>query len=126
MNDLPVNMWHMVGMAMGMEQRRQEHYEMKQVEEALHRCGFSHQMDIFRKVNIVNASGEELNREEQKQLVAMMDTVREEYRLRAIEVKRCLERQAAEDKARRQAEYDRIAAPYREQRRLRLAKRLTP
>ncbi len=126
MMDILVNMWHMVGAVMGAEQHRREHYEMKRVEEALHRCGFNHHLDMFRKVIITNAAGEELNADEQKQLVAMMDTVREEYRLRAIEAKRCLERQAAEDKARRQAEYDRIAAPYREQRRLRLLKRIKP
>lgn len=111
-------------MVMGAEQRRQEHYEMKQVEEALHRCGFSHSMDMFRKVTVINAAGEELNKEEQKQLVAMMDVVRYEYRLRGLEAKRQQEAREAEDKARRQVEYDRLAAPHREARRLRNLKKM--
>lgn len=114
--------------SIGIDVEKQQRLERRMVDETLERCGFRAECrEAFPRelgkmeTEIVNAQGEPLNREEKEQLAKVFQEVRKEHLQRLKEAKEARLRAEAAEKARKQAEYDASAAPYREERRRRKA-----
>jgi hypothetical protein len=116
---------------MGYDAERKQRVDRQMVDEALEICGFkavpvklTPYADEKPTIQLHNAKGEELNLEEKKQLANAYDCVKAEHKQRAKEAADARMRAAQAEQARCKAEYDAIAAPFREQRRLKMQKRL--
>jgi hypothetical protein len=137
---MDTRLWHNKdaawGMAMGLlrglgyDTEHNERIERAMVEEALERCGFKTVQvkktpyeDEKPATEILNAQGEEITKEEKKLLTDTFYVVKAEWAQRAKEAKEARERERLAEEARRKAEYDAVAAPFREARRLKYLKR---
>lgn len=107
----------------GIDVEKQQRRERRICEETLDRCGFK-VLPVVKAMEdqphdtvIVNAAGEILNLDEKLQLEKVYREVKAEYAERMKKAKEAEERERQAEAALRQAEYDAIAAPYREERR---------
>jgi len=108
----------------GIDAEKQQRAEKRMVEETLQRCGFRLEYRGATPLRpgdavseIVNAQGELLSLDEKNHLADVYREVKAEYLQRIKEAKEARVRAEAAERARRQAEYDASAAPYREERR---------
>jgi hypothetical protein len=111
----------------GVDVEKRNRLEKRMVKDALDRCGFR-VLPVVKTtesrahaVEIVNEHGELLNGEEEVRMANAYQEVKKEYAQRLKAEKEARERVRLAEEARRKAEYDAIAAPYREERRKRRA-----
>lgn len=109
--------------AAGIDVHTAQRREQRMCEETLDRCGFK-VIPVVRATEdaphdsvIVNAAGEILSLDEKLLLEKTFREVKAEYAERMKRAKAAEEAAERAEAARRQAEYDAIAAPYREERR---------
>lgn len=112
----------------GVDVEKRNRLEKRMVEAALHRCGFHTECrEAFPRelgkmeTDLVNERGERLSLDEKSRLADVYLEVKAEYAQRFKEEKEARERARLAEEARRKAEYDATAAPYREERRRRKA-----
>lgn len=122
--------WRMAAGILGLDYEKQQRRELEMTLEAVERCGFQvvkvrtcPAEDAPFTNEIQNAAGKPLDKEEQRRLLKAVETVKGEWAQRRKEAAEARERARKEEEIRRKAEYDAVAAPYREARRLKMLKR---